>query len=71
MDVMVVVLNVFMNLFIKITLLMRLVLLTKLMAGDKDLDVLQKLNVKIVSLKKAVGLKKELKSMEFRNMDKS
>ena len=66
-----VVLNVFMNLFIKITLLMRLVLLTKLMAGDKDLDVLQKLNVKIVSLKKAVGLKKELKSMEFRNMDKS
>ena len=50
---------------------MRLVLLTKLMAGDKDLDVLQKLNVKIVSLKKAVGLKKELKSMEFRNMDKS
>lgn len=63
--------NVFMNLFIRTTLPMKLVLLIKHMAGDKDLVVLHKLNVKIASLKKVVGPKKKLKFMEFNSTDKS
>ena len=67
---MVVMLKMHMNGFIITISLMRPALHIKLLDMIMVLDVHLSLNVKIVSLKRDVGLNKELKYMESMNLDK-
>lgn len=70
-DAMEVMLELPMNGFITITLLIKLVHHIKLLAMTTVLDALLKLNVRTVFQEEVAGLKKELKSMGLINMEMS
>ena len=63
------VLKVYLSIFMIITLRMRLVHLIRHLVIQMGLDAQLRLNAKTVSLKKDVGLKKKLKSMESANSE--